>query len=190
MAGDATAGWRVIGFDEIASASSESASRARLGLLGDSFAAAGTCVQAIGPGAGLAAATADGTVARYTPFSATTLVSDLAQCPVAIVDVGALATTQPDPTRQVERINEIERRVEQVIDAMPNGADLLVVSLADRDQQERLRLLAATGPHYAPGAARLGLDPHDGHRPALRRDGDDPPAGRRACPRRRSAAAP
>ena len=34
---------------------------------------------------------------------------------------------------------------------MPNGADLLVVSLADRDQQERLRLLAATGPHYAPG---------------------------------------
>ena len=151
VAGDATAGWRVIGFDEIASASSESASRARLGLLGDSFATAGTCVQAIGPGAGLAAATGDGRVERYTPFSATTLVSDLAQCPVAIVDVGALATTQPDPTRQVERINEIERRVEQVIDAMPNGADLVVVSLADRDQQERLRLLAATGPHYGPG---------------------------------------
>ena len=151
VAGDATAGWRVIGFDEIASASRDSTSRARLGLLGDSFAAAKTCVQAIGPGAGLAAATSDGNVAKYTSFSATSLVSDLAQCPVTIVDVGALAATEPDPTRQIERINEIERRLEQVTDAMPNGADLLVVSLADRDQQERLRLLAATGPHYAPG---------------------------------------
>ena len=37
------------------------------------------------------------------------------------------------------------------MDAMPSGADLLVAGLADRDQQERLRLLAASGPHYAPG---------------------------------------
>ncbi|HET8989054.1 MAG TPA: hypothetical protein VFN43_11120 [Humibacillus sp.] len=151
VAGDATAGWRVVGFDDIASTSRESTVGAQLGLLGDSFATAGTCVQAIGPGAGLAAATSDGKVAKYTSFSATSLVSDLAQCPVTVVDVGALATTEPDPTRQIERINEIERRLEQVTDAMPNGADLLVVSLADRDQQERLRLLAATGPHYAPG---------------------------------------
>jgi hypothetical protein len=151
VAGDATAGWRVVGFDAIASTSSEGTSRAQLGMLGDSFAAARTCVQAIGPGAGLAVATRDGKVARYTPFSATSLVSDLAECPVTVVDIGALAATEPDPVRQVERINELERRLEQVTDAMPNGADLLVVSLADRDQQERLRLLAATGPHYAPG---------------------------------------
>ncbi len=151
VAGDATSGYRVIGFDELATASREAEFRARLGLLGDSFAAGKTCIQAIGPGAGLAAATSDGKVAKYSLFQATTLVSDLAQCPVSIVDVGGIDATDPDRTRHIEKINSIERRVEQVIDAMPNGADLLVVGLADRDQQERLRLLTASGPHYGPG---------------------------------------
>ncbi|MBC9819972.1 hypothetical protein [Terrabacter sp. MAHUQ-38] len=151
VAGDPAAGFRVIGFDALASASREAEFRAQLGLLGDSFAAAKTCIQAVGPGAGLAAATSDGKVAKYAPFQATTLVSDLAQCPVSIVDVGGIDATDPDPKRQVERINGIERRIDLVLDAMPNGADLIVVGLADRDRQERLRLLTATGPHYGPG---------------------------------------
>jgi hypothetical protein len=151
VTGDAASGFRVIGYDELARASREAEFRAQLGMLGDSFAKARTCIQAVGPGAGLAAATSDGKVAKYSPFQATTLVSDLAQCPVSIVDVGSIDATDPDHTRHVEKINGIERRLEQVIDAMPNGADLLVVGLADRDQQERLRLLTATGPHYGPG---------------------------------------
>jgi hypothetical protein len=151
VAGDATTGYRVIGFDALAAASREAEFRAQLGLLGDSFAAAKTCIQAVGPGAGLAAATGDGKVAKYSPFQATTLVSDLAQCPVSIVDVGGISSTDPNPTRHLEQINGIERRIELVMDAMPNGADLVVAGLADRDQQERLRLLTASGPHYAPG---------------------------------------
>ena len=151
VAGDAASGYRVIGFDELATASREAEFRARLGMLGDSFAAGKTCIQAIGPGAGLAAATSDGKVAKFAQFQTTTLVSDLAQCPVSIVDVGGISASDPDRTRHIEKINGVERRIDQVIDAMPNGADLLVVGLADRDQQERLRLLAATGPHYGPG---------------------------------------
>ena len=151
VAGDAASGFRVVGFEALASASREAEFRAQLGMLGDSFAAAKTCIQAVGPGAGLAAATSDGKVAKYAPFQATTLVSDLAQCPVSIVDVGGIDSTDPDPRRQVERINGIERRIDLVLDAMPNGADLIVVGLADRDRQERLRLLTATGPHYGPG---------------------------------------
>ncbi len=150
-AGAAGAGWRVVGFDALATASRDAAFQARLGLLGDSFSAAGTCVQAVGPGAALAAATSDGRVARYAEFSVTTLVEDLAQCPVSIVDVGALLATAPDPVRQVEQVNTVERRISQVVDAMPNGADLVVVGLSDRDREERLRVLAARGPHYAPG---------------------------------------
>ena len=151
VAGDATRGYRVIGFDALALASREAEFRAQLGLLGDSFAADKTCIQAVGPGAGLAAATSDGKVAKYSPFQATTLVSDLAQCPVSIVDVGGIGSSDPNPTRHLEKINGIERRIELVMDAMPNGADLVVVGLADRDQMERLRLLTASGPHYAPG---------------------------------------
>lgn len=151
VTGDATSGFRVSGFDALAKASRDAEFRAQLGLLGDSFAAERTCVQAIGPGGGLAAATSDGKVARYSPFQATTLVSDLAQCPVSIVDVGGIDTTDPNPTRHRELVDGLERRIEQVMDAMPSGADLLVAGLADRDQQERLRLLAASGPHYGPG---------------------------------------
>src|SRR5690242_10926430 len=105
VAGDATSGSRVIGFDELARASREAEFRAKLGLLGDSFAAGKTCIQAIGPGAGLAAATSDGKVANYSLFQATTLVSDLAQCPVSIVDVGGIDATDPDRTRHIEKIN-------------------------------------------------------------------------------------
>jgi hypothetical protein len=151
VTGDAGTGWKVEGFDEIQRASREAEFRARLGNLGDSFAADRTCIQAIGPGAGLAAATSDGKVAKYAPFQATTLVTDLAQCPVTIVDVGGIDTTDPDPARQLDKINGLERRIQLVVDAMPNGADLVVAGLSDRDQQERLRLLAASGPHFAPG---------------------------------------
>ncbi len=151
IAGDEKSGWRVNGYADIQRASREAEYRARLGNLGDSFAAGKTCVQAVGPGAGLAAATSDGKVAKYAPFQATTLVNDLAQCPVTVVDVGGIDQTDPSPTRQVEKINGIERRIELVMDAMPNGADLIVTGLADRDQQERLRLLTASGPHYGPG---------------------------------------
>jgi hypothetical protein len=151
VTGDPAAGFRVAGFDALSTASRQAEFRARLGLLGDSFAAAGTCIQAVGPGAGLAAATSDGTVSRYSPFQATTLVSALAQCPVSIVDVGALDATDPDLARHLDGINAVERRIQLVLDAMPDGADLLVVGLADRDRQERLRLLAASGPRYGPG---------------------------------------
>ncbi len=148
---DGAAGYRVADFDAIAASSRDAAFQARVGLLGDGFAAAGECVQAVGPGAALAAATSDGRVAHYAPFSVGTLVGDLAQCPVSIVDVGAVLATDPDPVGQVEQVNSIERRISQVIDAMPDGADLVVVGLADRDRREGLRVLAARGPHYPPG---------------------------------------
>ncbi|HET8594893.1 MAG TPA: hypothetical protein VFM07_06575 [Intrasporangium sp.] len=151
VSGNAATGWHVPGFDAVAKASAEGPYDAHLGLLGDSFARAGTCVQAVGPGAALAAATSDGRLARYAPFSVTTLTSDLAQCPVSLVDVGALVKTEPDHVRQVERLNSLERRISQVVDAAPNGADIVVVGISDRDRQERLRVLTASGPHYPPG---------------------------------------
>lgn len=149
--GDATAGFSVEGFADVAATSKSGPHKARLGNLGDSLALGQTCAQAVGPGAALATATSDGKVAHYSPFSVTTLVADLAQCPVAVVDVGALLTTDPDPQRHADRLNALERRINQVIEAAPNGADIMVVGLADRDRSERLRILTATGPHYAPG---------------------------------------
>ena len=151
VTGDEASGFSVAGFNALASASREAAFEARLGLLGDSFASHPSCTSAIGPGAAIAAATSNGKVEHYAPFDAKTLVTELARCPISIVDAGAILTTEPDAAAQLARINEIEDRITQVRDAMPNGADLIVVGLADRDGEERLRILTATGPHYAPG---------------------------------------
>ncbi|AXG15094.1 hypothetical protein [Intrasporangium calvum] len=151
VVGDEQRGYSVAGFAQIAAASREAAFEARLGLLGDSFADHTSCVGAIGPGAAIAAARSDGTVQRYTPFDEGTLVSELAQCPITLVDAGGILTTDPDPATHLEQTTAIEQRIARVRDAMPTGADLIVAGLADRDQQERLRILTATGPHYAPG---------------------------------------
>ena len=151
VVGDAKAGYTVEGFAQVAATSRSGPYKARLGNLGDSLARGTSCAQAIGPGAALATATSDGKVAHYSPFQVTTLVTDLAQCPVAVVDVGAIVTTDPDRSRYKDHLNAIEQRVNQVIEAAPNGADIMVVGLADRDRSERLRILTATGPHYAPG---------------------------------------
>ncbi|MDN5790949.1 MAG: hypothetical protein L0H25_08780 [Micrococcales bacterium] len=177
VSGDATSGYRVTGFEAIARASRAGPHHALLGLLGDSLAKVRTCVQAVGPGAALAAATSDDRVAHYAPFEATRLRHDLARCPVALVDIGALTVGQGTPADPATEASEaagiaqvaevagvaqaaaVERRLARVLGAAPAGADVIVVGVSDLPadpamgggMQEGLRLLAATGPHYAPG---------------------------------------
>jgi hypothetical protein len=151
VTGDTQDGWSVDGFQAISTASAEGAYEARLGLLGDSFARADACVQAVGPGAALAAATSKGRVEHYAPFAETGLTTDLARCPVSLVDVGAMVTSAPDEALQAEQVGALDARIGQVITAAPNGADFIVVGLSDRDRTERLRILTATGPHFPPG---------------------------------------
>ncbi len=131
-------------------------SRASLGVLGERLGRAPTCVQAIGPGAAIAAARPDGTVARYAPFATDTLLEDLAACPVTIVDVGAargpdLAPGEPPAVSREEQLSRIDNRVGEVIAAGPNGADYLVLSMADAGTEARLRVALARGPRFGPG---------------------------------------
>ena len=129
----------------------------QLGLLGDTAAANHVCIKALGPGAGVAAARSDGSVANYSVFDPASLLTDIAGCPIAIVDVGSLR----DPTDVVqgetttgtraEQVAAIDARIGQVIAAAPNGADFIVGSLSDAGRTERLRLVVARGPDYGPG---------------------------------------
>ena len=130
---------------------------ARLGLLGDSAAAAGVCVQAVGPGAGLAAARGDGSVAKYASWDPATLLTDLAGCPITLVDIGALrdpsdvAGGETVTASRADQVRAIDARIGQVIDAAPNGADFVVASIADAGRSERLRMVLARGPDFGPG---------------------------------------
>lgn len=129
----------------------------RLGLLGDTAAAADVCVRSVGPWAPVGGARSDGTVDQVVPFDSGRLLEDLNACPMTLVDVGSLrdpedvAEGEPRPSSRADQLRAIDARIGQVLEAGPNGADYVVASLADAGRSERLRLVVARGPTFRPG---------------------------------------
>ena len=129
----------------------------RLGLLGDTAAAGKMCLKAVQPFAAAGGARRDGTIEQYSPWSDQQLMVDLNGCPVTLVDVGSVrdpddvAAGEPAPASRRQQLIEIDRRIGQVIEDGPNGADFVVASLSDAGRSERLRLVVARGPHFRPG---------------------------------------
>jgi hypothetical protein len=129
----------------------------RLGLLGDTAAAGTMCVKAVQPFSAAGGARRDGRIEQYSAWSDQQMMVDLNGCPVTLVDVGSLR--DPDDvaggeTAQGSRrqqLVEIDRRIGQVIENGPLGADFVVASLSDAGRSERLRLVVARGPHFGPG---------------------------------------
>ena len=129
----------------------------RLGLLGDTAAAGRMCLKAVQPFAAAGGARRDGTIEQYSPWSDQQLMVDLNGCPVTVVDVGSVRDPddvvegEPAPASRRQQLVEIDRRIGQVIEEGPNGADYVVASLSDAGRSERLRLVVARGPHFGPG---------------------------------------
>ena len=129
----------------------------RLGLLGDTAAAGRMCLKAVQPFAAAGGARRDGRIQQYSPWSDQQLMVDLNGCPVTLVDVGSLrdpadvALGEPATASRRQQLSEIDRRIGEVIEAGPNGADFVVASLSDAGRSERLRLVVARGPHFGPG---------------------------------------
>src|SRR3954471_13684247 len=146
-----------------------SSDEARPGLLGDTLAGASVPVAAVGPGAGIALADAEGRVVAAWPGLAARpdgsvdpsedpaelsrqVKEALAARPgLLVVDAGAVRESAADPQEQLRTVDD---RVGAVLAALPRDATALVASLADAGPQARLQLLAARGP--APGGAFAG----------------------------------
>ena len=97
--GGSDPGASVPGWAGLAQLQSGSPLAPHLGLLGESLAGAGACTTAVGPGAALALAGADGRVARYRSLDAA--VADPTGtfgCPVTLVDLGAVPYQDPTDT--------------------------------------------------------------------------------------------
>ena len=146
-------------WDEYLAAASANSFEASLGLLGDQVASHGGCIQAVGPGAALAAARANGIVDHYQPYDESTLVSALASCPATLIDVGPVrdpADVNPQdalrPTNtRAQQVATVDARVAAVLKAAPSGTDVVLASLADAGVTERLRLIAVSGPRFGAG---------------------------------------
>ena len=129
------------------------------GLLGETLATNGQCVQAVGPGAGVAAAYTSGAVPNYAPLDTGKLTGLLSKCRVTIVDVGSLRDPEDLPEGEpqagagsrADQVEAIDKQIGEVLQAAPSGSDVVVASLSDAGSSERLRLVAAKGPHYGTG---------------------------------------
>jgi hypothetical protein len=144
---------------------------AHLGTLGEQLATHDQCVQAVGPGAGVGAAYISGAVPRYAAYDPKELTGLLSRCAVTVVDVGSLRdpTDLPEkeaaatePAARATQASAIDKRIGEVLAAAPSGSDLVVASLSDAGSSERLRLVAAKGPHYGSGTL---------YSPSTRQDG-------------------
>lgn len=141
------------------SASSQSYG-AKLGLLGDRLADAGTTTTAIGPGAAIALAGSDGSVTgdyEALPADASGITdavrSALGSSRLVVVDAGAVQVPVSDEplgeaalaASRAPQVHAIDERVGAAIAAAPGDATVLVVSLAT-EGRSTLQLAAATGP--------------------------------------------
>ena len=148
----------VPGWDTFTQAAIDRKFDSKLGLLGEAAEKSNVCIKPVGPGAAIAAAQPEGTADRYSPYSDATLLVDMNTCPVTSVDVGSVRDPadvavgeQPVEGSRAQQITAVDKRIGDVINAAPGGADFIVASLSDAGKTERLRLAVARGPHYGPG---------------------------------------
>ncbi len=82
------------------------------------------CATAAGPGAALALASPDGSVARYLPSAAGLSPAVLARCPLTVVDLGQLQPGQPERVRAAA----VDRQLARLAAGLPAGTLLMVTA--------------------------------------------------------------
>ncbi|MDO8105977.1 hypothetical protein Q6348_02070 [Isoptericola sp. b441] len=99
----------------------------RAGALGERIAAVGSCSTAVGPGAAVALARADGTVERYAETLSAVTEADLVACPVDVVDLGQLGF-EPEGRRQA--LARLDRALTLLTHRLPDGWHVVIAGLS------------------------------------------------------------
>jgi hypothetical protein len=131
-----------------------------LGLLSHQLSAAGRCATAIGPGAAIALADAQGHTAAYLPAAdlRTAVGPSIARCPLTVVDAGGvigpndLLSGQPsNGIPALDQLKAVDANVGAVLAQTPTTATVLLVGLADSTRVPHLRVVALRGNGFGPG---------------------------------------
>ncbi|MTB71134.1 hypothetical protein GGG17_03920 [Arsenicicoccus sp. MKL-02] len=148
------------GWQRYADAAARTRQASRLGSLTTTLRQRGDCVSAIGPAAAVGAADGDGRVGRATAYAPATLPSDLARCPVTLVDPGGLTTRDRDA--RAAQLAGLDARLGEVLAAAPERVTVIVAGLADDGPAERVRVVLERGPDIVPGTLRSSATRQDG----------------------------
>ncbi|HKE51758.1 MAG TPA: hypothetical protein VKE25_09620 [Actinomycetes bacterium] len=118
-----------------------------LGLLASQLRTGGRCATAVRPGAALALGDASGRVESYRPDLATVDHAVLADCPLTMVDLGALPAGDTRPAA----VRDADRAAATLISELPAGATVIVGGIAESGPVPHLGALLISGPDYPRG---------------------------------------
>jgi hypothetical protein len=114
----------------------------RWGLL----ARAAGCATAVGPGAALALAAPSGTVASYLPSPADLTAAVLSRCPLTVVDLGNLGSSERPVT-----LAAADTHLKHLLAELPPATTLLITAPGSTTKPPHLQLTLVDGPGYRAG---------------------------------------
>ena len=104
------------------------------------------CATAVGPGAALALADSAGRVASYLPSAADLTAGVLARCPLTVVDLGNIGSTE-----RSSALASVDAELARIAADRPAGSTLLVTAPGATARPAHLQLALAVGPGYQAG---------------------------------------
>jgi hypothetical protein len=110
------------------------------------LAGAASCSTAVGPGGALALAGRDGQVASYLPSAAKITPAVLARCPLTVVDLGVLGSTE-----RARALASADTGLARLVADAPAGSTILVTAPGATSKPPHLQLALVSGPGYQAG---------------------------------------
>ncbi|MGD0607736.1 MAG: hypothetical protein ABSA53_29645 [Streptosporangiaceae bacterium] len=104
------------------------------------------CSTAVGPGAALALADSSGHVGSYLPAAAGLSAAVLARCPLTVVDLGVLGSSQ-----RTVALAAMDTQLARIVAELPGGTTLLVTAPGATGKPPHLQLALVDGPGYRAG---------------------------------------
>ncbi len=110
------------------------------------LAGAAGCATAVGPGAALALADRAGHVASYLPSAAGLTAGVLSRCPLTVVDLGNLGSTE-----RASVLAAADSELARIAAELPAGTTLLVTAPGATTKPPHLQVALVSGPGYRAG---------------------------------------
>jgi hypothetical protein len=110
------------------------------------LAGAARCATAVGPGGALALAGRDGRVAAYLPSPGQLTAPVLARCPLTVVDLGVLGSTE-----RARALATADTELARLVADAPAGSTIMVTAPGAASKPPHLQLALVSGPGYQAG---------------------------------------